>query len=642
MATARTAAGWGRVVGAACLTVASCLLGVGAQALAAPPTVAQMLNVKPRQDGVSHTTPAAADQKDCKVEPVLGKGGAKIGWVLKDGAGNVLRRFVDTNGDNRIDEWSYYKDGVEVYREVDTTHSGKPDQYRWLNAGGTKWGVDSDKDGLIDAWKVISPEEVSQEVLRALATRDVRRLQALLITDAEMQALGLPAKEVAGIKELRKGVPARFKETTGKLTKLTEKAEWRSLELGVPHVLPAERYGTRGDVVKHARGSILFEVDGGSDWVQTGPLIQVGAAWRLVDAPTAGASIPNSKVLSAGGSKRVDDPEEIDPKVQALVKQLEALDKKAPPATGVGPNPAVVRHHLARADILEKIIAAIEPAKREPWIRQVGDSLSTAAQASPAKDSTAMRRLLSLEQQLVQAMPGSTLTAYVVFRGLQADYSLKLSGKGVDFNKVQAEWVSKLAQFVQTYPKGEDAPDALLQLGMVNEFLSKEVEAKNWYNRLKKDYPSAPQAKKGGGAVRRLELEGKVMTVSGPVLNDLGRTYDLEALAGKVVMVYYWASWNGQCAADFAKLKKVLADNKGVALLCVNLDGKPEEARKFLSDNPAPGTHLYGAGGLEGKLATDYGIMVLPNLFLVGKDGKVLSRSVQVGNVEEEIKKQKK
>jgi hypothetical protein len=31
--------------------------------------------------------------------------------------------------------------------------------------------------------------------------------------------------------------------------------------------------------------------------------------------------------------------------------------------------------------------------------------------------------------------------------------------------------------------------------------------------------------------------------------------------------------------------------------------------------------------------------MALPNLFLVGKDGKVLSRTVQIANLDDEVKK---
>ena len=44
-------------------------------------------------------------------------------------------------------------------------------------------------------------------------------------------------------------------------------------------------------------------------------------------------------------------------------------------------------------------------------------------------------------------------------------------------------------------------------------------------------------------------------------------------------------------------------------------------------------------GALESPYAVNYGIMVLPNLFLIGKDGKVVSRGVQISGLEDEIKK---
>jgi hypothetical protein len=42
---------------------------------------------------------------------------------------------------------------------------------------------------------------------------------------------------------------------------------------------------------------------------------------------------------------------------------------------------------------------------------------------------------------------------------------------------------------------------------------------------------------------------------------------------------------------------------------------------------------------MSSKLSDQYGIMVLPSLFLVDKDGKVITRTVQIGTLEDEIKK---
>src|SRR5690349_23087515 len=124
----------------------------GQGAFAAVPPPAQVLAYRPHQSGVDYTTPPADKVEACKVDWVRGQ--PKNGWTLtlKDPEGNLLRRFVDTNGDNRPDVWSYYKDGVEVYSEIDTTFDRQPpvpNQYRWFNAGGSKWGIDANKDGRI-------------------------------------------------------------------------------------------------------------------------------------------------------------------------------------------------------------------------------------------------------------------------------------------------------------------------------------------------------------------------------------------------------------------------------------------------------------------------------------------------------------
>lgn len=622
MAKARMAAG---------LWAGYLLLWAGtASVWAAKPTAAEILRYRPYQEGVVYSTPSAQEQNACTVELVTGTRGGN-GWLVRDPQGRPLRRFFDSNGDKNVDVWSYYHEGVEVYREIDSTFHGRPDQFRWLNTGGMKWGIDSNGDYKIDKWKMISAEEVSQEIVQALISRDVNRLQALFITDAELKSLELPAAEVTRIHEVQKQAPGKFQNTVAKLTQFGEKTRWVHLETGAPQCQPADTAGTKQDLLTYRRASILCETNGKHDWLQTGEMIQVGSAWRIIDAPTVGDGTGED---TASGN---------DPALQALLSQLGNLDARPPSGSDSGgTNPELATYNLKRADLLEQIIAKVKPEEREQWIRQVADCLAAAAQSSPDSDKTAYRRLQMLEEQIVKPMPKSNLAAYVTFREMSAENAL-LAKSGMDNSKVQDKWLERLAKFVDTYPKAEDTPEALMQLGMFSEVIDKETEAKKWYSHLVREFGDHALAAKAQGALRRLELEGKTMELAGTQLD--GAPFNIADLRGKTVVVYYWGGWNKErCVGDFATLKLLLDSYAGkLAVVCINLDNSADDARAFLQRVQAPGVHLFQPGGLDSPLATQYGIMFLPHMFLVDKDGKVLSRTVQqVGSLESELKKRLK
>ena len=53
-----------------------------------------------------------------------------------------------------------------------------------------------------------------------------------------------------------------------------------------------------------------------------------------------------------------------------------------------------------------------------------------------------------------------------------------------------------------------------------------------------------------------------------------------------------------------------------------------------------PGTHLFAPGGLDASpLASGYGILVVPHLFVAGKDGKIVNRTAQAATLEDDVKK---
>jgi tetratricopeptide (TPR) repeat protein len=616
--------------------LAGCLLLSGATAGAANPTVQQILAYHPRQEGVAISTPTPEEYARCQVKVVTGKNGSS-GYVLLDPNGRMLRRFFDTNGDKQIDVWSYYKDGKEVYREIDSKFCdrpdkrARPDQYRWLHEGGMKWGVDLDEDGKIDVWKQISAAEAAQEAYQALLNRDYARLRALFLSANEIRALGLPAELADKIRQNLKQAQAKFNETADKL-RAYGNVSFIQVDSGVPHCIPAEETGAPSDLYQQPSCSVLFEYgdkEKKQEWMQTGRMIQVGMAWRLTEAPYLGPAVMGGDEMPTGN-----------PELQKLMEQLSELDKNAPPMPPQPqPNPAVMRYNLGRADIVEQIAAWYsknQPAKAADWIKQLADNLSAAAQYAAASEARVpLERLRRLKEQMVQNAPGSNLAGYVTFRILWTEYNGKISD-----TKAQAEWMEKLASFVQTYPTADDTPDALMYLAMGYEFAGKDDEAKRCYKQLAANFPSNALARKAEGSLRRLELVGKEMELTGRT--STGQTFDLHSLKGKVVAVYYWASYSKTLDEDFAKLKQ-LSDklsSKGFAIVTVDLDDEPAQGSAALQRAAFPAIHLAADGnGLNGPLATQYGIMGVPSLFLVGRDGKVISRNLNISGLEEALRK---
>jgi DNA-binding FrmR family transcriptional regulator len=621
----------------ACLTLWAGLTSVGVAA----PTVDQILQFKPRQKGVDVSVPSGSELSACTVELEKGKpanGKQPTAWVLKDGQGRVLRKFHDLGGTGRVDQWSYFRDGDEAYREIDTDGDSKADTYRWLGANGSKWGVDVDGDGSIDTWKAISPEEVSQEILGAVATRDFKKLQALMLNKDDIQLLGLPESEIARIQAKLDKAGQQFQTTCAGLINLSEKTTWVHLETKLPQTVPADVLGSKQDLVRYPHAAILYqEGDNKHNWLQTGELIQVGRAWRVVQAPIAGSDIPAGPAETAATAGQFKIPAG----AEALIEKLKDLDKNPPKTVQ-----ETVAYNMKRAAILEQIAALLkadDKMGKEVWIRQIAECYASAAQNG---DKSALERLGQWQAALVKDQAGSPLTAYVVFRVMACDYAQQLQSlqtsaktKPEEMTKLQDAWKEKLSKFVSDYPQSDDTPDALMQLGMVNEFVGKESDAKNWYGLLTKNFPKHTLARKAQGCLDRLGLEGKTMELAGPTLGA-GETFSIASLKGKAVVVYYWASWNASAASDFAKVKVALAGFAGkVEIVCVNLDNAPGDAVNFIKTNSVPGTHLFQPGGLDSPLATRYGITVLPNMFLLGPDGTVVSRNVQANTLDDELKK---
>ncbi len=98
-------------------------------------TVALQFNPVHRAD-IEYDIPTAEEAARCTLEPRADRSG----WLVRSPNGQILREFIDTNSDRTVDRWCYYKDGIEVYRDIDEDFDKKAEQHRWLNTAGTRHG----------------------------------------------------------------------------------------------------------------------------------------------------------------------------------------------------------------------------------------------------------------------------------------------------------------------------------------------------------------------------------------------------------------------------------------------------------------------------------------------------------------------
>jgi thiol-disulfide isomerase/thioredoxin len=622
------------------LTLALGFAAASVPASADAPGIKDVLRFRPTQTDVEIDTPDPADYDKCKVTTDA-KG---TSWIVLGPTGQTLRRFVDTNGDNVVDHWRYFHRGLEVYRDIDSDFNKKPDQHRWLNAAGSRWAVDKNEDGKIDSWKFLSAEEASREAVRALAKGDAALLQTVLVTDDDLQTLGIAGELAKRIKESTADPAGKLRKVLTGAKSISAKTNWLRFDSAHPSAIPADHLGTKTDLVIYENGMAIVETGSTHGVIQLGELLKVGDVWKLTRIPQpfeanqqladaaplfvpelpAGATAPAAATAAAGDG-------ELNPEVEKLLKELMELDQKIPAPTAA--RREIERYHVARAAIMERLVAAVATdEEREQWTRQLVDGITAAIQvgAYPA----GLKKLESLQKELERKKASRGLLAYVAYRQLAAGYSLALQdGDAEKRNELQEQWVKDLTAFAAKYPDAEDAPEALWQLAMTEEFSGKFKEARALYERLATGYANTAAGRRGRGALKRLDLKGRTLVLKGQSTD--GSEIDVARLSGKVVLVLYWATWCKPCTEDLPQIRALYEQyhDRGFEIVGVNLDSQPELIAPYLKEHRIRWPHIHEPGGLDSPAAEEFGIVSLPTMFVVDAQGKVVSRGATVSEL---------
>jgi len=106
-----------------------------------------------------------------------------------------------------------------------------------------------------------------------------------------------------------------------------------------------------------------------------------------------------------------------------------------------------------------------------------------------------------------------------------------------------------------------------------------------------------------------------------------GKAVDLAALKGKVVLLDFWATWCPPCRAEVpsvvATYKKY--HDQGFEIIGISLDQNKDALVKYTQANGMVWPQYFDGEGWSNKISSAFGIDAIPAMWLIGKDGKVIS-----------------
>ena len=367
------------------------------------------------------------------------------------------------------------------------------------------------------------------------------------------------------------------------------------------------------------------------------PVVGLGWPW------SSAAAEENAKTAKpAEQAKPVEkDPFEVpDGTIEELQKYIDGLNKIQPSSSL---RPAVAELHKKRAAAQLKACEKILAAQPTPEQAQAAIRVKVAALALLGRlgDTTAQAQLEATADQVeklgLKEMVRKVQLAALENRGEQA---------AAMTDQEYRSFVERLKRFLTEGPIDGAAASLAVEVAMAAERSKRPALAEKAYRELgkvlaaSKDENITAIAAPMLGAVRRLNLVGKPFVLEGSTV--AGKPLDWKKYRGKVVLIDFFATWCGPCREEVPNLLKCYQayHKRGFEVIRVSIDRDRKAIEDFVEKEKSPWTILLDrneARGTDKSLATYYGIFAIPQMILVGKDGRVLALDVRGARLGEKL-----
>lgn len=207
-------------------------------------------------------------------------------------------------------------------------------------------------------------------------------------------------------------------------------------------------------------------------------------------------------------------------------------------------------------------------------------------------------------------------------------------------------WIEEFARqsrhFAENFPKEERRALPLLYTAARScEAHGLMKTAASCFDLIKRKFPRSQYATHATAILRRHALPGNPPRIAGPTLDD--DHFSIDDLLGRPVLVVFWSTTAEPFQKLLPRLRKVIMAYKkqGLAVVGVNLDLEEQAVRDYVLEQRLSWTQIFfeepEKRGWNNPVATYYGILEIPALWLVDQSGNVVSTSATIDNLADEL-----